>query len=167
MAQARPRPDAGGDINAGYSIMHDSASLTFNGFRVSGAKNLSASWAAVVEFGREVNGSGVYRSSSGTHTFGYTDTTVLGGIRLRRFDGSSTTPFFQALAGYFSRSDSLSVAGSSDAHVAVRTELGLDCHVSTRVALRLGGGWTFLNGGTRYLNQIGANAGLAYRFGHR
>jgi hypothetical protein len=161
-----PRTDSAGDVSAGYSIMHDSASLTFNGVRVSGAKNLSESWAAVVEVGADRNGSGVYRSSSGTHLYTYTDKTVLGGFRLRRVDASSSALFFQALGGYFGRSDDLN-NGPPTGNFAVRVEGGLDIGIASHLALRLGGGWTFLNGGTRYMNQIGANAGVAYLFGKR
>jgi hypothetical protein len=145
--------------------MHDSASKNFNGARISGAKNLSESWAAVIEAGIEKNGSGVYRSSSGTHLFSYTDTTFLGGLRLRRFDGSSTMLFFQILGGYFGRSDTLSSGATADGHFAVRTEGGLDIHLTEHAAIRVGGGWTFLGGGVRYMNQIGLNAGFAYLFG--
>jgi len=159
--------DAAGDVSAGYSYMHDSASLNFNGVRVSSSKTLSPSWAAVVEVGVDRNGSGVYRSSSGTHSFTYTDTSVVGGVRLRRFDGTSTMPFFQVLAGYFARRDTLNPNGTTVANFAVRTEVGLDVHVADHFALRFGGGWTFLNGGVRYMNQVGANAGVAYLFGRR
>ena len=165
-AQTR-RTDTAGDVSVVYSYMHDSSSKNFNGFRFSVARNLSDSWALVVEAGADRNGSGVYRSSSGTHLYTYTDATVLGGVRLRRVDGSSSTPFFQVLGGYFGRRDGLTTDASFDGHFAVRTEVGVDLRMSDHAAFRFGGGWTFLGGGVRYMNQVGANAGFAYRFGRR
>jgi hypothetical protein len=48
---------------------------------------------------------------------------------------------------------------------AVRTEGGLDIHMTEHAAIRVGGGWTFLGGGVCCMNQIGLNAGFAYLFG--
>ena len=159
-------PDTAGEVSAGYSIMRDSTPLTFNGIRFSVAKNLSESWAAVVEAGREFNGGGAYPVLPGGRAIKYTDTTLLAGIRLRRFDGSSTAPFFQVLGGYFGRSNNLNTPPGK-ANFAVRAEGGLDVRVANHVAFRFGGGWTFLDGGVRYLNQISATAGLTYLFGKR
>lgn len=160
-AIAPPR-DRSNDMTIGVGMHGDSADHKFAGVRATGAINLSERFAII----GEVQWVTAYaeRTSSG-RIIRDDETTVLTGVRLRRFVDSPNVPYLHLAAGYAARRDNaLQIRRSL---FAFRSEVGLELSLNDHFAVRAGGGWTFLFVDAPYRHNLGGTIGVTLSLGKR
>jgi hypothetical protein len=143
-------------------MLGDSTDHKFVGVRATGAINLSEEFGLI----GEVQWATAYaeRAPSG-RIIRDDETTVLAGVRFRRFVDSPTVPYLHLAAGYAARRDNgLEIRRSL---FAFRSEVGLEMSLNEHFAVRAGGGWTFLAVDAPYRHDLGGTIGITFSLGKR
>lgn len=148
------------NVTIAANFMRDSIPQSLYGGRLTVANNISRNIAIVAE-GAWLTGA----HKQGITEFSDQDTSVLGGIRLRRIDDAKFVPYFQGTAGFSARTSDDARADSSS--FAFRTDVGTDYRFSSRTAFRASLGWTFLTAPVRHQNEFGATIGLTWALGKK
>jgi hypothetical protein len=157
-----PPRDSGTEVSVGIGMMRDSDHHAFAGFRGTGALNFTESFAIIGE--AQWLTAFAERASSG-RLIRDNETTLLTGMRFRKFVDSPAVPYLQISAGYASRIDNgLEIRRSL---FAFRTSAGLEMSVSEHFAVRAGGGWTYLFVDAPYRREFGGTVGVTVFLGKR